>query len=189
MRSWSSHGPTFDSDLVEFGRACYNLNRQHGAAQVPAAQPAAPAPEPGEEPTNDELFDLARAIVDHWNPPTAPPAPEPGEVADSVEWLGVVSEQFRLAGLSYEAEQTDQVATLLQHLSAPAQAVVPVAVSERLPQPEDCNAEGVCWFWEPGGCWWEAYAEKITASAYRDTYTHWLPAHAIPLPQAGEVEV
>jgi hypothetical protein len=33
MRSWSSHGPTFDSDLVEFGRNCYNLGRQHGAAQ------------------------------------------------------------------------------------------------------------------------------------------------------------
>jgi len=33
MRSWSSHGPTFDSDLVEFGRNCYDLGRQHGAAQ------------------------------------------------------------------------------------------------------------------------------------------------------------
>jgi hypothetical protein len=27
MRSWSSHGPTFDSDLVDFGRRCYNLAR------------------------------------------------------------------------------------------------------------------------------------------------------------------
>jgi hypothetical protein len=34
MRSWSSHGPTFDSDLVELGRACYDLGRQHGAAQL-----------------------------------------------------------------------------------------------------------------------------------------------------------
>jgi len=34
MRSWSSHGPTFDSDLVEFGRNCLNLGRQHGAAQL-----------------------------------------------------------------------------------------------------------------------------------------------------------
>jgi hypothetical protein len=44
MRSWSSHGPTFDSDLVEFGRAVYDLGRQHGAAaaQPPAAQPAPP---------------------------------------------------------------------------------------------------------------------------------------------------
>jgi hypothetical protein len=42
MRSWSSHGPTFDSDLVEFGRNCYNLGRQYEAAQPPAAQPATP---------------------------------------------------------------------------------------------------------------------------------------------------
>jgi hypothetical protein len=27
MRSWSCHGPTFDSDLVDFGRRCYNLGR------------------------------------------------------------------------------------------------------------------------------------------------------------------
>jgi hypothetical protein len=33
MRSWSSHGHTFDSDLVDFGRRCYNLGCQNGAAQ------------------------------------------------------------------------------------------------------------------------------------------------------------
>ena len=33
MRSWSSYGHTFDSDLVDFGRRCYNLGRQHGAAK------------------------------------------------------------------------------------------------------------------------------------------------------------
>jgi len=33
MRSWSSHGPTFDSDLVDFGRRCYSLNREPSAAQ------------------------------------------------------------------------------------------------------------------------------------------------------------
>jgi hypothetical protein len=27
MRSWSCHGPTFDSDLVDFGHRCYNLGR------------------------------------------------------------------------------------------------------------------------------------------------------------------
>jgi hypothetical protein len=27
MRSWSCHAPTFDSDLVDFGRRCYNLGR------------------------------------------------------------------------------------------------------------------------------------------------------------------
>jgi hypothetical protein len=37
-----SHGPIIDAGLVEFGRNCYNLGRQHGLAQPPAAQPAPP---------------------------------------------------------------------------------------------------------------------------------------------------
>jgi hypothetical protein len=41
-----SHGPIIDAGLVEFGRNCYNLGRQHDAAQPPAAQPAPPEPEP-----------------------------------------------------------------------------------------------------------------------------------------------
>jgi hypothetical protein len=41
MRSWPPHGHTFDSDLVDFGRRCYNLARRG----TPAAPPA---PEPGE---------------------------------------------------------------------------------------------------------------------------------------------
>jgi hypothetical protein len=45
MRSWSSHGPTFDSDLVDFGRRCYNLARW-GTPATP------PAPEPGEQPVS-----------------------------------------------------------------------------------------------------------------------------------------
>ena len=42
MRSWSSYGSTIESDLVEFGRNCYNLGRQHGAAQPPAPHAAPP---------------------------------------------------------------------------------------------------------------------------------------------------
>jgi hypothetical protein len=169
------------------------------ARAVLAAEPVVKGP------TNDELLDLARAIIDHWNPP-ATPAPEPGEVADSVEWLGVVSEQFRLAGLGYEAEQTDRVATLLQQPPAPAPAVVPVAVSERLPGEGDCDAEGRCWLltfedgfpqWrlhsieghQPGGHMIWIPVDKAPGVMVDAFYTsHWLPAHAIPLPQAGERE-
>jgi hypothetical protein len=39
MRSWSSYGPTPDSDLVAFGRRCYDLGRQRATP---------PAPEQGE---------------------------------------------------------------------------------------------------------------------------------------------
>jgi hypothetical protein len=46
MRSWSSHGPTFDSDLVDFGRRCYNLAKQ--PVSTPYKLPAPQAPEVGE---------------------------------------------------------------------------------------------------------------------------------------------
>ena len=157
-----------------------------------------------------------------------PPAPMEGEVGELVRWLGVVSEQFRLADLSNEADQTDRAATLLEQLSdlaadavagmryiegshgrlygvgwdrvyakadalnpqlsAAAPAVVPVAVSERLPGDE------LCWWYEPdedddgsgyGGNW-----TLLRIRGGVSCYTHWLPAHALPLPapQGGEVE-
>ncbi len=70
-----------------------------------------------------------------------------------------------------------------------AQAVVPVAVSERLPGPEDCDEDGFCWM---------GYGYRLPGEDERDSYAIWMlmpleesngevwcPAHAIPLPQAG----
>lgn len=64
----------------------------------------------------------------------------------------------------------------------------PVPVSERLPGPEDCDGEGLCWWLiepyprpvGPGGKLW-------SLSRYCPGSTYWLPAHALPLP-AEEVE-
>jgi len=144
MRSWSSHGPTFDSDLVEFGRACYDLGRQHGAAQPLAAPPAQPA------------------------------APAGGLVEKLAADLQ--SRQFGPGDL-------DRAATLLQQLSAPDPVVVPIPVSERLPGEGDCDAEGKCWLYsqitEIWHCW---------RLSKQSLWTHWLPYHAIPLPQSGKVQ-
>jgi hypothetical protein len=61
-----------------------------------------------------------------------------------------------------------------------AQPEQPVAVSERLPGPEDCDAEGRCWWYGEGGdmVGWTLDAEG--PSYYRAKY--WLPAHALPVP-------
>ena len=61
----------------------------------------------------------------------------------------------------------------------------PVAVSERLPGPEDCNAEGMCWWLiepyprpvGPGGKFW-------SLCRYFPGSAHWLPANALPTPEA-----
>lgn len=65
----------------------------------------------------------------------------------------------------------------------------PVPVSERLPEPGDCDAEGRCWAWNPEAIWWELFPVKFLALNAGDPYSHWLPANALPLPvPQGEVE-
>ena len=57
----------------------------------------------------------------------------------------------------------------------------PVPVSERLPGPEDCDAEGRCWWHGEGGdmVGW-TYQDSEGFSYYKAT--HWLPAYALPQP-------
>ena len=67
----------------------------------------------------------------------------------------------------------------------------PVPVSERLPAPEDCDAEGRCWWWmqlEDGRRAWLLRPQLLVpalASIAVPRRTHWLPAHALPLPEVG----
>jgi hypothetical protein len=78
---------------------------------------------------------------------------------------------------------------LNEHLVAFARAILarfgghhaPVPVSERLPGPEDCLDEGWAWFFSPRVGWRQAVLPVSPA------FTHWLPAHALPLP-AEEVQ-
>ena len=68
----------------------------------------------------------------------------------------------------------------------------PIPVSEPLPKPEDCDAEGTCWWWHPdhpesdyAGGWMQRPGQWGAVRYDSDdalVYTHWLPAHALPLP-------
>ena len=57
--------------------------------------------------------------------------------------------------------------------------VVPVPVTERLPGPEDCDAEGQCWWFHPED---ESQWDVWCYSRGNGLGTHWLPANALPLP-------
>jgi hypothetical protein len=62
-------------------------------------------------------------------------------------------------------------------------AIEPVPVAERLPGPEACDGEGRCYAWD--GYWWlvrSAVLEEDDTGA-GEGYTHWLPHHALPVPQ------
>ena len=52
----------------------------------------------------------------------------------------------------------------------------PVPVSERLPGPEDCDGEGLCWVWNRTAYTWGVFRLDPTV------HSHWLPANALPLP-------
>jgi hypothetical protein len=62
-------------------------------------------------------------------------------------------------------------------------AITPIPVSERLPGPEDCDAEGCCWAIGGRGDWMRVYV--IGRSWSNPVYTHWLPFHSLPLPEGG----
>jgi hypothetical protein len=101
---------------------------------------------------------------------------------------------------SYYGENRDAVdrarAALAEAYAAeannpPEAAVVPVAVSERLPGEGDCDAEGRCWIHQPHPATPETPEWRLAQAKYASVNygtTHWAAAHAIPLPQAGEVE-
>jgi hypothetical protein len=147
----------------------------------------------------------ARAVLARWGRAVTPPAPEPkaapevGEVAEFVVWLTMLRDNSTGIATRYD-ERLARIATLLQQPSEPAPAVVPVAVSERLPdlRPEseggDCDAEGRCWIFsprtatgEPTPNWTLLWIGGL-AGWLQPYHTHWRPFSAIPLPQAGEVE-
>jgi hypothetical protein len=114
---------------------------------------------------------------------TERPAPQPadGEVAEVeevVKWLrsraGIPASPDFPAVAAYLTRAAD----LLERLGPPQ----PIPVSERLPGPEDCDAEGRCWWYGEGGdmIGWTLDAEGL--SYYRAKY--WLPARTVLAPGA-----
>ena len=141
-----------------------------------------PTPQPV-APTDEDLEDLAdvmnvsgnpvpamRRALELWGRPT-PQLPADGEVAELVAWL---RDRANSTSIAANANRASRIADLLEH-----QHPQPVATSERLPGPEDCIfPAGECWWFDPhaDGAWY--------LDTFQGNYTHWLPAHALPTPEA-----
>ena len=120
----------------------------------------------------------------------APVPPEPTD-EELLRLAASAIEPYESCGIAlneYEAESEAAVEVYGSELIAFARAVLarwgnttpqPVPVSERLPGPEDCDAEGRCWRFAPaegfGAAGWSFYQGS-------EDDTHWLPAHALPIP-------
>jgi hypothetical protein len=141
----------------------------------------------GYEPSDDPLLQRARASLADEPPEPAPPAD--GEVAELVEWLQEEADDYECIGCEDSAAKCKRVAELLER-----QVLVPVSVSERLPGPEVCvphpRTKRGNWCWGFERCevslarparWRLMHMEAVEMEA-----SHWLPAHALPLPEVGE---
>ena len=144
---------------------------------------------------------FARAVLARWGTPNLAETRRSlgdGEVAELVATLkgiaywkrhGKPGEPAPAPFDTLQADRLDRAAELLRR-----QVLVPVAVSERLPGPEDCDAEGRCWWWHPShpesgySEGWMLRPRAWGVGHYdlddRPTHTHWLPAHALPVPEA-----
>jgi hypothetical protein len=61
-------------------------------------------------------------------------------------------------------------------------AIQPVPVSERLPGPDDCDAEGLCLWWSRDTTAWCLCFAYLVANGDSSEWTHWLPHWALPVP-------
>jgi hypothetical protein len=173
-------------------------------ARAAVAQPA-PAP------TDEDLEDLAEVMNVSGNPVPAmrralelwgnsqgildsSPQPEPvaPDHAEICRWLS------GQAHWGPHDPNIARVANLVQYALARygTPTTQPVLVSERLPEPEDCDSEGKCWvecpaFVDDGDHGSIAYNPswklcRCTPSVVYDD-TRWLPHHALPTPEATNV--
>jgi hypothetical protein len=176
------------------------------------AAPAAPLSDlanrliSGSRPMDPEM---ALTPEERWNlyEPAAPPAPEPGEVGELVDRLGWIAAQLGDIGWSDDSASVARAATLLSQQAAPT----PVPVAGEVAEDLQHLIRFMCRTWVAIDEWASMFSEamdtypmiqgtrnqmnlrEIAAQSYDKKRVAlgvqlMLPAHAIPLPQAGEVE-
>lgn len=143
---------------------------------------------------NCTLLDRARALLDQ--PVTEGPTDDKlMDIARATDLVYYMGEGCGFASpYMEETDITKEVLAFAREVLAKwgnSQGILdsspqPVAVSERLPGPEDCDAEGRCWLefegsddYEP--CW---TLRKMYGIPFNTT--HWLPANALPTPKTTE---
>jgi hypothetical protein len=220
VRSWSCHGPTFDSDLVDFARAVL-AKWGNSTPQPPADGEVAELVEwllreadyqeiTVKRATCADRIRRAACLLEH--PTPQPPAelaemvkrlheinsPTPQPVAEGPMDEEIIQEAIKsdLVYRSCDSEETvfcsftecyplnQYIISLVRAVLARmrAAAIQPVAVSERLPEPEDCDAEGRCWMFDPCDRGWWCYREALPSDGDPEPFTHWLPHWALPVP-------
>ena len=142
----------YEHELNKRGMGCDLINRARALLDQPVA----------EEPTDEELLRVAATAIDPY---------ESSDIA-----LGEYEPETECAVEVYGSELIAYARAVLARWGYPTPQ--PVAVSERLPGPDDCLDEGWAWFFNQRIGWRQAVLPVSTG------YTHWLPANALPTPEA-----
>ena len=138
---------------------------------------------------HDKLLSEARAYLTQPEPaadgPAVPDGREPASVINEptdaeLHALGQELYRFHDGPTSGEVAEIAR-AVLARYSRQPPQ---PIPLSERLPGPEDCDAEGRCYLWDWLSCDWKAI-DVLGQSPYGWGNTFWLPYHALPLPEVN----
>ena len=123
-------------------------------------------PEP-DGPTDEELLRIAATEIGY-------------EFTSSWFLTGSNSLQFEVAPL----ELLNLLRAVLARWGHPTPQ--PVAVSERLPTPQDCDERGRCWmFGYVEGDWRLISATNSGIPKLKYCFSHWLPANALPTPDTN----
>ena len=117
-------------------------------------------------------------VIAELNHRPTPHPPADGEVGELVTLFAVGGHCG--GGVKIAPEQCRRVSDLLQRFAPTPQ---PVAVTERLPGPEHCTAQGWCWVFYKGFATW-TLEPPLGQDGKHTGYTHWLPSNALPTPEA-----
>ena len=108
------------------------------------------------------------------------PEPEPvaltGWALEDLRSIELLLKEHKMVACTFNIRRALEA---LPNDRARALLAEPVAVGERLPEQEDCIfPTGECWWFDPhaDGAWY--------IDSYQGNYTHWLPANALPTPEA-----
>ena len=125
------------------------------------------------------LADRARALLAEADGPAVPDGREPASVAlqpSDEELETFLVDVACQNGDMYYADPKVLARAVLARWGRPTPQ--PVAVSERWPNFSDCDPQERVWAWNPVLDHWKL--SRIN----RSVHTHWLPAHALPTPEA-----
>ena len=165
-----------------------------------------PTPQPVADGEVGELVETLKSIAywrRHGKPGGLAPAPFDIRQADRLDRTADLLERFASpACLMIDPGKEALAASIAANLAGPVRlaemepadgavlvpAAQPVAVSERLPGPEDCDEQGRCWAWrsfDPDvddlGDFWLRIPCEWLGNNFR--FTHWLPSNALLTPE------